>query len=77
MSQIRHFPRYSQKENIVTNNVLMLMSRLYDYNRLKFSTFLVALGDEASNVAEHLQLQFGQQRGTETSVVDGFIAQEA
>ena len=77
MSQIRHFPRYSQKENTVTNNVLLLMSRLYDYNRLKFSTFLVALGDEASNVAEHLQLQFGQQRGTETSVVDGFIAQES
>ena len=77
MSQIRHFPRYSQKENIVTNNVLLLMSRLYNYNRLKFGRFLVAFGDEASNVAEHLNLQFGQQRVTEASVVDGFIAQES
>ena len=77
MSQVRFFPRYSQKENIVTNNVLLLMSRLYDYSRPKFGKFLAALGDEASDVAENLQLQFSQQRATGVSVVDGFIAQES
>ena len=77
MSHVRFFPRYSQKENIVTNNVLLLMSRLYDYSHPKFGKFLAALGDEASDVAENLQLQFSQQRATGASVVDGFIAQES
>ena len=77
MTQISYFPRYSQKENIVTNNTLLLMSRLYDYNRLKFGKFLAELGDEASGIAENLHLQFTQQKGTGASVVDGFIAQES
>ncbi len=84
MSQIRYFSNYSQKENIVTNNVLLMMRWLYDYNRLKFGRFFAYLDEdadhddeEASNVAEHLQLQFRQQRRTKTSVVDGFIAQES
>ena len=77
MSQVRYFPRYSQKENIVTNNVLLLMNQLYNYNRMKFGRFLAALGDEASNVAEHLQLQFNQQRRMGAGVPDGFIAQDS
>ena len=77
MTQIHYFPRYSQKENLVTNNTLLLLSRLYDYNRLKFGKFLTKLGDEASSISEHLHLQFSQQRVTGVSVVDGFIAQDS
>ncbi|MXW81775.1 MAG: hypothetical protein F4Z57_22875 [Gemmatimonadetes bacterium] len=77
MTQISYFPRYSQRENIVTNNTLLMMSRLYDYNRLKFGKFLAELGDETSGIAENLDLQFTQQKGTGASVVDGFIAQES
>ena len=76
MSQVRHFPRYSQRENIVTNNTLLLMSRLHDHSRLKFGRFLAALADD-DNIAEHLQLRFSQQRPTAESVVDGFIAQSS
>jgi hypothetical protein len=31
MSSVHYFPRYSQRENAVTNNVLLLLSRLYEY----------------------------------------------
>lgn len=77
MAQITYFPRYSQRENIATNNTLLLMSKLYDYNRLKFGKFLAKLGDESSDIAENLHLQFSQQKGTGASVVDGFILQES
>lgn len=53
------------------------MSKLYGYNRLKFGKFLTELGDETSDIAENLHLQFAQQKGTDASVVDGFIAQES
>ena len=32
MSQVTYFQRYSQRENVVSNNTLMLLSRLYFNN---------------------------------------------
>ncbi len=76
MAKISHFPRYSQKENIVTNNTMLLMSRVYDYNRLKFGRLLRELDERMIDIADRLHLQFIQQKGTGASVVDGLIVQE-
>jgi hypothetical protein len=36
MKNVYYFQRYSQRENWATNNTLLLLSRLYQFNRLKF-----------------------------------------
>ena len=77
MTQVTYFPRYVQKENHVTNNTLLLLRHLYEFNRLKFADFLGELGDDASDIAERLGLQFKQQQPTGSSVADGFITQES
>jgi hypothetical protein len=77
MSEIHYFPRYSQPENFVTNNTLLLLLRLYQYNRLKFERFMELLcADEVAQLATSW-LHFRQQRGTGKSVLDGFIAQDS
>lgn len=77
MSEIHYFPRYSQPENVVTNNTLLLLLRLHHYNRLKFQRFMERLCiDEETELAASW-LQFSQQRGSGKSVVDGYIAQES
>ena len=77
MTQVTYFPRYAQKENHVTNNTLLLLRHLYEFNRLKFAKFLEGLGDDASDIAERLGLQFNQQQPTISSVADGFVTQES
>lgn len=77
MTQVTYFPRYSQKENHVTNNTLLLLRHLYEFNRLKFAKFLEELGDDTSDIAERLGLQFKQQQPTKSSVADGFVTQES
>ena len=77
MTQVTYFPWYSQKENHATNNTLLLLRRLYEFNRLKFANFLGELGDDASDIAERLGLQFKQQQRMGDGVADGFITQES
>ena len=36
MSEIHYFPRYSQPENVVTNNTLLLLLRLHQYKKLQY-----------------------------------------
>lgn len=51
MSNLHYFHRYSQKENVVTNNTLLLLSRLYAHNALYFEAFLAdLLGADAPGV---------------------------
>ena len=77
MSEIHYFPRYSQPENVVTNNTLLLLLRLREYNRFKFEKFMeMVCGDEDVQLASSW-LRFQQQKGTGKSVVDGFIAQDS
>ena len=76
MSNIHYFLRYTQKENQVTNNTLLMMKKLYDFNRLKFGKFITGLADEIE-VPTNFGLQFSQQRGTGKSIVDGCIDQES
>jgi hypothetical protein len=77
VSEIHYFPRYSQPENVVTNNTLLLLLRLREYSRYKFENFMEKLcGDQDVQLASSW-LRFQQQKGTGKSIVDGFIAQDS
>lgn len=76
MSKIHYFQRYSQKENWVTNNTLLLLSRLYYYSRLKLEVVLnEILGHD--QVSLNIGVNFTQQGKGNRSVADGVIAQES
>jgi hypothetical protein len=78
--QIHYFPRYSQKENFVTNNTLLLLREFYNYNRFRFQSFLIELFRMANadfGQAIELGLQLRQQIGTKESVLDGFLYQDS
>jgi hypothetical protein len=77
MSEVHYFPRYSQPENVVTNNTLLLLLRLREYNRFKFEKFMEATCADQEVQLASSWLQFRQQKGTGKSVVDGFIAQDS
>jgi len=77
MSGIHYFPRYSQPENFVTNNTLLLLVRLHQFNRFKFEKFMEAVCADLEIQLAGSWLQFKQQQTTGKSVVDGFIAQES
>lgn len=73
MSKIHYFQRYHQKENVVTNNTLLLFSRLYNYSPKKFKQFIDSLLDKEINVGVDF---FQQLKGT-NSIPDGFITQQS
>jgi hypothetical protein len=78
MSEIHYFPRYSQRENFVTNNTLLLLLRLYQYSRYKFQSFMERLcADEPRVQLSTSWLHFQQQKATGKSVLDGFISQDS
>jgi len=78
MSEIHYFPRYSQKENFVTNNTLLLLLRLHQYSRLKFENFIQKLCADAPDIQLSTSwLHFQQQKSTNVSVLDGFISQDS
>ena len=80
MAQVHYFPRYSQRENFETNNTLLLMRQLYNYNRFRFEKFLLALlqdADREAGSALELGLQIKQQVGTGASIVDGYLYQDS
>ena len=77
MTSVHYFPRYSQPENFVTNNSLLLLSRLYEFNRFKFGKLLSMLCSDNDVEPPDIGLQFSQQIGTSASVVDGYISQRS
>jgi hypothetical protein len=75
-----YFPRYSQRENFETNNTLLLLRQLYNFNRFRFQKFLSKLLPQAitePGSAFELGLQIKQQVGTGASIVDGYLYQES
>jgi len=74
MSSIHYFQRYSQRENVVTNNTLLLFSRLYNESPFKFKLFLNELAEE---LYLDVGVNFSQQEKAINSVPDGFISQES
>ncbi|MGI2201963.1 hypothetical protein [Shewanella baltica] len=78
MSRVHYFQRYSQKENVATNNTLLLFSRLYNHSPARFEDFLNALSGD-SNLTFEVGMQFAQQHGNcnHTSVPDGLMTQKS
>lgn len=76
MSQIHYFQRYSQQENVVTNNTLLLFSRLYNYSPVLFDHFLEVLLDDIG-INLKVGVEFTQQTRGKNSVPDGMIKQNS
>ncbi|GEK57682.1 hypothetical protein CHL76_01125 [Marinococcus halophilus] len=76
MSQVHYFPRYSQKENMVTNNTLLLFNRLYNYSADTFNQFLNNLIEKEDHEID-TRLAFEQQVKAKESVPDGVIHQQS
>lgn len=76
MSKVHYFQRYSQRENVATNNTLLLLSRLYAHDPSYLAGFLNDLVDtpEAIEVGP----TFTQQRTHEgASIPDAVIEQKS
>jgi hypothetical protein len=75
MSQIHYFQRYSQKENVVTNNTLLLFSRLYAYSPFRFQDFLneALKGTSSINIGVSFEQQIKSQK---ESIPDGLLVQQ-
>lgn len=76
MSTIHYFQRYESKENWVTNSTLLLLSRLYHYNRQKFETVLNNLLED-NLITLNIGVSFNQQLKGIHNVIDGIISQES
>jgi len=76
MSKLHYFQRYDNKENWVTNSTLLLFSRLYHHNRVKFETVINTLLTD-NNLSLNIGVNFNQQLWGKNSVVDGVISQES
>lgn len=75
MSTIHYFQRFSQKENVVTNNTLLLFSRFYHYNTPRFQDFLSSLFENIPKL--QVGAQFNQQVRNKGSIPDGVIFQNS
>lgn len=72
MSAISYFQRFSQKENHVTNNTLLVLRHLYRASPNKISLLLNALFEEEVPIG----LEFRQQVKSSHSVPDALIRQQ-
>lgn len=75
MSKVHYFQRYSTLENMVTNNVLQLLARVYDYSAPHLSMLLT----ELIGIPVELGISIDQQKGIDGAgaVPDAMIAQES
>lgn len=72
MALIRRFQQYSQTENTITNNVLLMLSNLYEINPTFYEEYIQGL-IEGSTTYEVVPL-FRQQIGNRgNGIVDGHI----
>ena len=76
MPSFHYFPRYSQKENQVTNNVLLLLARIRAASPLVLEQILNSLIDD-STASITVGPAFHQQRRDGNSVPDAHLSQAA
>lgn len=69
--KLHYFQRYHSKENVVTANTMLLLSRLYSYDANKFYRFLSNFLAEES----HANLSFNLQENNGCSIPDATIEQ--
>src|SRR3989344_989416 len=76
MSEVHYFQRYSERENVVTNNTLLLFSRLYNASPQKFSSFLKELLQSTENI---IGVKFQQQlrAHNKKGIPDGEVSQQS
>lgn len=72
--KIHYFQRYYSKENVVTSNTMLMLSRLYNYDSAKFFTFLNTL---ILKEPETPEITFDLQVSGEKSVPDAVISQKS
>jgi len=75
MRKIHTFQKYSQRENWVTNNTLLFLSRFQKHNNSKFANLINVILQE-NNLALNIGVNFYQQERGSESVYDGTISQE-
>lgn len=71
--RISQFQKYSQKENTVTNNVLLMLSRLNDLNVNYYKTIIERLNEESEHQDYYPQPIFSQQISVGNGIIDGHI----
>lgn len=72
MSNLHFFQRYSQEENVVTNNTLRLFGQVYNDDPGRLETLLETVVD---GISLDLELQMTQQEKGTASVPDGALYQ--
>lgn len=76
MSTIHYFHRYSQKENMVTNNTMLLFKRLYNNSMDRFNRLMNSIFED-SGIELDASIKFGQQEKGQYSIPDAFIQQDS
>lgn len=77
MSSISYFQKFSQKENVHTNNAMLLLKLLYKHNARVFYKFICSDEENKSIISNYeLDLIFSQQEKCGNSIIDGFIEQK-
>lgn len=71
---IHYFQRYSKKENVVTNNTMLLLQRLYYFSQEKFCNILARLMEEKSNEF-NIYIEWFEQPKFKKSTPDAQIRQ--
>ena len=71
--RISQFQKYSQKENTVTNNVLLMFSRLNDLNINYYKSIIERLNEGNKQQSYYPQPIFTQQIGIGNGIIDGQI----
>src|SRR5579862_1370091 len=80
MSQIHYFQRYSQKENVDTNNTLLLLSRIQAEDPRLLRAVLLALFSEEGSEAPEIEVgvRFEEQtKAMSGSIPDGRLRQSS
>ncbi len=75
MGRTHYFQRYSQKENVLTNNTLLLLQHFYKHDYKRFNDFLNNLFDDQVDIT--IGPAFEQQIKGEGSIPDGHINQKS
>ena len=71
--RISQFQKYTQKENSVTNNVLLMLSRLNDLNIDYYKSMIERLNEENFQQYYYPQPIFTQQVRMKKGIIDGHI----
>jgi hypothetical protein len=71
--RISQFQKYSQKENTVTNNILLMLSRLNDLNVEYYKSIIERLNEGSIEQYYYPRPIFRQQVGMKNGIIDGHI----